>query len=89
MVTVAILTTEDFDATSVDVATVQLGPGTAQPVHSALDDVDSDTDWDLILHFRTQDTGIACGDTDVTLTGKTLDGVPFTATDTIKTVGCK
>ena len=82
-------TTEDFDASNVDVNTVQFGPDAARPVHYALADVDGDTDWDLMLQFKTQDTGIVCGDTEATLTGKTLDGESFTGTDSIKTVGCK
>ena len=86
---VAILTTEDFDANTVDVSTVQFGPGAAQPVSYALENINGDTDWDLILHFNTQETGIACGDTKATLTGQTLEGVPITGTDSIKTVGCK
>jgi hypothetical protein len=87
-VPVAILTTEDFDANTVDVSTVQVGPGPAQPVKYALEDIDGDTDWDLVLHFNTQETGIACGDTKATLTGQTRDGVPIIGTDSIKTVGC-
>jgi hypothetical protein len=54
-----------------------------------LKDVDGDGDWDLALKFKTQDTRIACGDTKVTLTAKTLDGTQITGTDSIKTVGCK
>jgi hypothetical protein len=87
-VPVVIVTTDDVDASTVDVSTVQFGPGAAQPVHYALEDVDGDTGWDLVLHFRTQDTGTACGDTDAILTGKTLEGVSFAGTDNIKTVGC-
>lgn len=86
---VVIVTTEDFDASTVDVSTIQFGPGAAQPVHYALADMDGDTDWDLMLQFKTQDTGIVCGDTEVTLTGKTLDEISVTSTDSIRTVGCK
>ena len=86
---VVIGTTEDFDASNVDVNTVQFGPDAARPVHYALADVDGDTDWDLMLQFKTQDTGIVCGDTEATLTGKTLEGESFTGADSIKTVGCK
>jgi hypothetical protein len=88
-IAVAVLTTEDFDADTADVSTVEFGPGGAQPLHYALEDVDGDTDWDLIFHFKTQETGIDCGDTEATLTGKTLDGVEITGTDSIKTAGCK
>jgi hypothetical protein len=87
--TVAILTTEDFEASTIDVSTVRFGPSSAQPVTYSLEDVDGDIDWDLVLHFNTQDTGIACGDTEATLTGQTLNGVQITGTDSIKTVGCK
>jgi len=88
-VPVAILTTEDFDASTVDVSTVQFGPGAAPPVSYALEDVDGDTDWDLVLHFNTQEMGVACGDIEATLTGQTFEGVQITGTDSIKTVGCK
>jgi hypothetical protein len=43
---------------------------------------------DLMLHFRTQDTGIACADESATLTGETLEGLPIQGTDSIRTVGC-
>jgi hypothetical protein len=62
---VAILTTDAFDATTVDPTTVLFGAtGTeAAPVQSALEDVDGDSDTDMTLHFNVQNTGIACGDT--------------------------
>jgi subtilisin family serine protease len=60
LIPVAILTTNSFDATAVDPNTVRFGrSGTeAQPVHFALADADGDGDRDLILHFRTEDTGL-------------------------------
>lgn len=85
---VAILTTDDFDASTVDASSVQFGPGGAQPAHYAIEDVDGDGDWDIILHFNTQETGIACGDTEAMLTGQTLDGLPIAGTDSVETVGC-
>jgi hypothetical protein len=87
--TVAILTTQDFDASMVDASTIQFGPGAAKPVHYVLEDVDGDTDWDLVLHFNTQETGIVCGDTEAALTGQTFDGLGVIGTEYIKTVGCK
>ncbi|MGZ3789690.1 MAG: hypothetical protein ACXVLQ_14265 [Bacteriovorax sp.] len=88
---VAILTTSSFNAASVIPNTVHFGSmGTeAAPVQYAMEDVDGDGDLDLILHFNTQDTGIKCGDTSATLTGKTIDGKDITGTDSIVTVGCK
>jgi len=91
VIPVAILTTDSFDAATVDETTVLFGPtGTeAAPVHSALEDVDGDGDTDMILHFKTQDTGIRCGDTSASLTGETFSGQALEGSDSIKTVGCK
>jgi len=90
VIQVAILTTDTFDATTVDPTTVLFGPtGTeAAPVQFALDDVDGDGDTDMILHFNTQATGIQCGDTSASLTGETSDGSPIRGSDSINTVGC-
>lgn len=85
---VAILTTASFDASTVDPTTVAFGPNGAAPVHFALEDVDGDGDIDMILHFNTQDTGIACGDTTASLTGQTFSGAAIEGADSIKTAGC-
>jgi len=89
VIPVAIYTTEGFDATTVDIETVKFGPNEAPPVHFAYEDIDDDGDIDLILHFRTQATGIAEDDTEVTLTGVTDSGTAFTGTDVIKIVPSK
>lgn len=91
VIPVAILTTDTFDATTVDPTTVRFGStrAAAAPAQSALEDVDGDADTDLILHFKTQDTGIACGDTSATLTGETFGGQAIEGSDAIMTVGCK
>ena len=88
---VAILTTDSFDATTVDPTTVLFGrTGTeAAPVHFALEDVDGDGNTDMILHFKTQKTGIRCGDTSASLTGNTVSGQAIERSDSIRTVGCK
>jgi YVTN family beta-propeller protein len=88
---VAILTTDTFDATTVDPSTVRFGAnGTEVPaVQSALEDVNSDGRTDMILQFNTQGTGIACGDTSALLTGETQSRQAITGTDAIQTVGCK
>jgi len=54
-----------------------------------IEDVNGDGRLDLMLHFRTQDTGIQCGDTSASLTGETFDGAPIQASDSIITVGCR
>lgn len=87
---VAILTMDNFDASMVNASSVKFGPSNAQPVHYALEDVDGDGDWDLILHFKAQETGISCVDTEATLTGQTIDEppIPIEGTDSVKPVGC-
>lgn len=89
---VAILTTYTdlgesvtFDATTVDAETVRFGPDEAAPVHWALEDVDNDGDLDMILHFKTQETGIKDGDTEACLTGKTVDDRSIKGCDAIVT----
>jgi len=91
VIPVAILTTNSFDATAVNPTTVLFGRTSteAASVHSALEDVDGDGDTDMILHFKTQDTGIVRGDTSASLTGETFGGQAIESSDSIKTVGCK
>jgi len=86
VVPVAILTTEDFDATEVDTGTVRFGPGLARPVGYSVEDVDYDGDLDMVLRFRTQETGIQAGDTSATLTGVSFIDGAFFGSDAIVTV---
>jgi hypothetical protein len=89
VIPVAVLTTDTFDAATVDGSSIRFAPDEAEPVHYALEDVDWDGDLDMIFHFRTQKTGIKCGDTEATLIGEKVDGKQITGTDSIRTVGCK
>jgi hypothetical protein len=86
VIPVAILSTDNFDATLVDQATVRFGPDEAPPLRWAFEDVDGDGDIDMILQFKTQETGIKAGDTEATTTGETVDGIPITGTDSVRTV---
>jgi formylglycine-generating enzyme required for sulfatase activity len=88
VIPVAILTTDDFDALTVDADSVLFGPDEAEKRHKRahVEDVDCDGDLDLLLHFRTQDTGIAPGDTEACVTGETLVGVPIMGCDSVRTV---
>ena len=87
---VAVLTTGSFDAASLDTETLRFGKTwiEAVPAHFALEDVDGDGDIDLMLHFKTQETGVSCGDTAAILTGATVTVEAVTGSDVINTVGC-
>jgi len=95
---VALLGSEDFDVAGLDVSTLAFGPAGARP---ALDltnpfvywlshwDVNDDGQKDLLSHFRTEETGIAMGDAEACLTGKTSDGTKIKGCDAVTTVlGC-
>ena len=88
---VAILTTATFDAAAVEPATVRFGSTGREtpPLRSALEDVNGDGHLDLLLHFATQATGIECGNTSASLTGKTFGGQWIEGSDSMSTVGCR
>lgn len=88
---VAILTTATFDATTVDPALVLFGAtGTeAAPVQVTRKDVDRDGNFDLLLYFHMQETGLGCGDTVAILTGATMSGQEIEGSDPVETEKCK
>lgn len=91
VIPVAIFTTDTFDATNVDPLSVVFGPNRAMAIHGIghIEDVDGDGYDDLMLHFNTQNTGIECGFTSVSLTGETFGGQAIEGSDSINTVGCR
>ena len=88
---VAILSTSSFNATSVNPATVRFGAKgiEASAVSNGIMDVNADGVNDLVLKFRTNATGIICGDTSGILKGSTLSGQAIKGSDAIVTVGCR
>jgi hypothetical protein len=86
---VSIISNEDFDATSVDYDSVRLGPaGASINRNPKVEDTDGDGDYDLKLRFRVSEIGISCGDTELTLSGTTIDGTNIIGTDSIVTTHC-
>jgi YVTN family beta-propeller protein len=88
VIPVALLSSSTFDATKVDPHSVKFGPFAAVAVHSSTEDVNGDGKLDLVLQFKTQDTGIQCTDSFAALTGMTFDGQAIHGGEAIQTVGC-
>jgi hypothetical protein len=84
VVPVAVLTTDDFDASTVDPGTVEFAG--ASPVRWHLEDVDDDGDLDLLFHFKAQELDLDEDSTGATLTGDTTDGKHISGTDTLNIV---
>ena len=79
----------DFDATQIDPTSLQFGYTAAANVAvPAASDVDGDGSTDMSFGFNTQDTGIACEDTEAVLIGEMLSGEVFSATDFVSTGDC-
>jgi hypothetical protein len=83
---VAILSSPEFAATTVDPNTVRFGAtgSEAAPVGFALRDVDGDGDTDMVVRFEIQDTAIRCGATSASLTGQTSGGLSFSGSDLLE-----
>jgi hypothetical protein len=73
----------------VDPSTLRFGPGQAGISGSPhVRDVDGDGNEDLLVKFPTNETGIACGDTEANLSGSTFDSQPISGSDVINTFNC-
>jgi hypothetical protein len=95
---VAILGSDTFDVTTIDVTTLSFGPDAVSTAHNLTDtftyndhlrDVNLDGYMDLVSHYMTRATGIACGDESATMTGATLSGQAILGSDSLRTVGCR
>lgn len=83
-VPVAILTTPDFDATTVDVSSVIFAG--AHALRANREDVDGDGDLDIVLHFDTRELQLDASSTSATLTGMVTSGGAITGTDAVRIV---
>ncbi len=93
-ITVVLLTTDDFDGTTVDHATVTFDGASETHVHKKTgeprrheEDVDGDGDTDLLFHFMLGDTQLDCSSAEGTLTGETFDGRSIEGTDAVRMIG--
>jgi hypothetical protein len=89
VIPVAILGSDTFDVADVDADTLAFGPGGAPLAHRKgphRKDANHDGVEDLLAHFRTEQSGIAVGDTEACVTGERLDGTPFEGCDAIVTL---
>lgn len=88
VVPIAILTTEQFDATSIDLTSLRFGVTgkEAAVLRAVFDDVDDDGDTDLLVFFRSLDTAIDCETLFTYISGLTTTGVSIAGTDSVAMV---
>ena len=88
VVPVAVLTTDDFNAATIDPATVEFAG--ASPVKWKLEDVDDDGDDDMMFHFNTEELNLDQDSTVATLTAQQLlTEVIVSGTDKVQIVSSK
>ena len=87
VIPVAILGSADFDVTTVDVPTVTFGPEDAVIAckNAHYEDINIDSFFDVILHFRTQEVGLESGMTEACLTFD-AGGEPYELCDSVNIV---
>jgi uncharacterized repeat protein (TIGR01451 family) len=91
VVTVAIISTAEFDATSLAIATACFGDSgdpaqrncTEEHGTTHVADADKDKDDDLLFHYSVLETGIDLGDATACLRGTTEDGNGFYGCDAV------
>ena len=89
-ITVLILGSPNFHAASVDGSSLAFGPRGAGILHLTgphKKDVDGDGRTDVLVHFRTDETGIVCEQSSATLIGQTTGGAPISGSTEIVASG--
>lgn len=92
-VPVALLSSKDFDATKVDIASITFGAtGDEQSLRHCerwRRDTNRDRMTDLVCHFKTNATGFEVGDTQGVMRGKMADGRKFEGHGSLKVIAEK
>ena len=83
-VPVAILTTGDFDAYDVDPDTVSFAG--ANPLRWRMEDVNNDSDYDMLFHFKIRKLELPKKSIQTTLEGNSIYGVQITGSDSVSIV---
>jgi hypothetical protein len=83
-VPVAILTTDDFDASDVDPVSCEFAG--AYPIRWKMEDADNDGDHDMLLHCMTQELVLNQNSTEASLEGETYNGIRIIGTDSVNIV---
>jgi hypothetical protein len=86
-VSVAILTTDDFDAYDVDPDNCVFA--NANPLHWKMKDVDNDGDDDMLFQFKPRELDLSKKSINSILEGETYEGLQFIGTDSVKIVSEK
>ncbi|MHC4092005.1 MAG: hypothetical protein ACYSVY_17345 [Planctomycetota bacterium] len=93
VIPVAIISTPDFDATTVDQTTVTFEGAAETHIDKRTglprrheEDMDGDGDVDLLFHFRLGDTGLDCASTEGTLSGETFEGEAIEGIDAVRMI---
>jgi len=81
----------NIDAAAIVIDSVRMGPALADTggLPHRVADFDGDGDEDLLVRFRGSELGLNCGDTEIVLGGRTVDGRGFGATDWVDVVACR
>ena len=92
VVSVAILGSENLDASEIDQETLEFAAASpkAKGKHGktpSFRDVNGDSYEDLVVRFPAQDLDLDADAEEATLTGQLLDGTKFTGTDSVRIVG--
>ena len=77
---------ETQDVDSINIESLHLGDANPRRYFSL--DINHDGYMDLVVAFKVMETGAACGDQTLELTGETTSGTIFTESQHIRTVGC-